>query len=271
MTRTADSDGVATDQGRGTQALQNVNRREKLSDRVAADLEMLILREDFAVGERLPTEAELGERLGVSRTVVRDAVRTLTARGLVSVRQGYGTYVAPSTDDALGVAAVLRFVRSGTTVGEMIDARAELEARLLPLAAVNRTDEDVAEASEALDAFRSAVDQRRWKDAHAAHLRFHLALVAAVQMPVLEVLLKPLAEIILISSVPPRGEDPELWEVEAHVPILAALRDQDGEGIAAAIRAHYEFMNDEQYRPLRSTPLREAIKLERLREYIARH
>src|SRR5262249_41773883 len=71
-----------------------------ISQYVASQITGEILRGDLRPGERLPTEAKLGEILGVSRSVVRDAVRTLAARGLVTVRQGTGTVVASPTDAA---------------------------------------------------------------------------------------------------------------------------------------------------------------------------
>ncbi len=62
------------------------NDSTKLSDRVVAEIERLILSGELREGEKLPTEAELCQAFGVSRSVIRDAVRTLSARGLVHVQ-----------------------------------------------------------------------------------------------------------------------------------------------------------------------------------------
>ena len=62
--------------------------RLKLSDQVAIELERQILGGAYKPGHRLPTEPELYEWLGVSRTVLRDALRTLASFGLITVRQG---------------------------------------------------------------------------------------------------------------------------------------------------------------------------------------
>src|ERR671923_1437561 len=110
---------------------------------IASDIEELILRGDLPHGQRLPTEGELGEVLGVSRSVVRDAVRMLAARGLLEVRQGQGTVVAAPSDEAFGNAMLGLLMRSGLTMGDVIEARTALETQLAPLMAVNATSEDL--------------------------------------------------------------------------------------------------------------------------------
>src|SRR5512138_1526185 len=76
-----------------------LTREPKLADRATQQLQSLILSRIFKTGDRLPSERELGQRLGVSRTVVREALRALTTKGLVEVRDGAGAYVrSPSTD-----------------------------------------------------------------------------------------------------------------------------------------------------------------------------
>ena len=84
---------------------------EKLSHSVVKQIEQLILRGILRPGERLPSERELSERLGVSRPSLRDAVAELQARGLLATRAGAGIYVA----DVLGSAfspALIRLISS---------------------------------------------------------------------------------------------------------------------------------------------------------------
>ena len=74
-------------------------RRPRLSDQVTAELERRILAGELEPGGLLPAEPELGAELEVSRSVIRDAIRTLAARGLVEVRQGSGTRSRSSAKD----------------------------------------------------------------------------------------------------------------------------------------------------------------------------
>src|SRR5918996_6271200 len=112
-------------------------------EQVVRALERRILSGELRAGERLPTEGELGVELGVSRTVIRDAVRTLTTRRLVRVRHGFGMEVAPPSDLPLSQALADLLMRADVTVGQVLDARAALDRQLAPLAARNSTDADV--------------------------------------------------------------------------------------------------------------------------------
>ncbi len=230
----------------------------KLSDRVATDLQLRILRGEPAPGERLPTEAELCELFGVSRSVIRDALRTLAARGLVRMGAGQGIVVTDPSDEALGEALVLLLARSGLTMGAVTEARASIEIQLGPLAAARATSEDWDSMDSALVAFDEAVESGQWQRAHVEHLAFHLALLHAIHAPALEIMLRPMHEITLLSSIPPE-DTPELWDVAAHRPILDALRGGDAGTLHDSLDEHFRrFLGDDRFAAFEATPFGEA-------------
>jgi GntR family transcriptional repressor for pyruvate dehydrogenase complex len=232
-------------------------RDELKSDRVASELERRILGGELEPGTRLPTESELGDMLGVSRSVVRDAIRALVARGLVTVRQGQGMTVAASTDAVFGQALIALLARSDLTMGDVIDARATIETRLVPLAARAGGRSDWEHLDEVCTAFEAAVERADWELARPTHLEFHLALLRALHQPALELFLKPMTEIILVSSTPPRPHAREDWEVETHRPILDALAAGKPRRAEEAIAAHFEAMTDpDRYRDFRDRRFR---------------
>jgi DNA-binding FadR family transcriptional regulator len=233
---------------------------ELKSDRVAAQLERRILSGQLVPGDRLPTEGELGEILGVSRSVVRDAIRILSARGRVTVRQGRGMTVAEPSDAAFGLALIALLARSDLTMGEVIDARAVIETRLVPLAVEGGLQEDLDHLEEVYGGFAEAVREHDWDAARDNHLAFHVGLVRALHQPALELLLRPLTEVILISSEPPRLTAPEDWEVETHWPILAALEDRDAAAVERAVAEHYAVIREPaRYGEFRARPFREVF------------
>src|SRR5262245_4579682 len=81
--------------------LEAVKRTPGLVERTEAQLENLILGGSVKPRQRMPSERDLGERLGVSKTVVREAIRSLTAKGLVEVRPGSGTYVREPDEETV--------------------------------------------------------------------------------------------------------------------------------------------------------------------------
>jgi DNA-binding FadR family transcriptional regulator len=233
---------------------------------IAHDIEELILRGDLPRGQRLPTEAELGEVLGVSRSVVRDAVRMLAARGLLEVRQGHGTVVAPPSDEAFANALLGLLMRSGATMGDVIDARQALETQLAPLIAQNATEEDLRRMEARLEDMAEAVRRDDDEAIDVAHLDFHRAMYDALHRPALETLLRPMQRCILLTSPLMKPEDRGTW-LEAHRQILAALHRRDATRAEAAVRAHFADLSEPRYDAWRERPFSEVAVLdaERLR------
>jgi DNA-binding FadR family transcriptional regulator len=233
---------------------------------IAHGVEELILRGDLARGQRLPTEAELGEVLGVSRSVIRDAVRMLVARGLLEVRQGHGTIVAPPSDETFANAMVGLLMRSGATMGEVIDARTALETQLAPLIAVNATDDDLKRMEARLEEMVEAVRRDDDEAIDVAHLDFHRAMYDALHTPALETLLRPMQRCILLTSPLMKPEDRQDW-LDAHRDIVVALHSKDPARAEAAVRAHFADLGEARFDEWRERPFREVAILdaERLR------
>lgn len=233
---------------------------------IAHDIEEMILRGDLPRGQRLPTESELGEVLGVSRSVVRDAVRMLAARGLLEVRQGHGTVVAPPSDEAFSSALVGLLMRSGVTMGDVIEARTELESQLAPLMAERATDADLERMDERLEAMTAAVQAGDDEAIDGAHLDLHRAMYDALHLPALEALLRPMQRVILLTSPLLKTEDREDW-LQAHRAIVEALRGRDPRATAAAVRSHFADLAQPRYDEWRERQFREVAVLdaERLR------
>lgn len=230
------------------------------SSRVVNELERRILSGELTPGERLPTETELCEMLAVSRSVVRDAIRTLAARGLVDVRQGRGMTVAKPDSTAFGHALMVMLSRSDLRMGDVVDARAALETSLVGSAAERGQPEDWDKLEASLTAFSDAVGAKRWEEARQTHLQFHLGILRALHLPALEVLLLPMAEIIVVSAAPPRLEAEEDWEVPTHYPILEALRRGDPVAAEQHMRGHFRAtMGERRYGEFRSRPFHQVF------------
>jgi GntR family transcriptional regulator, transcriptional repressor for pyruvate dehydrogenase complex len=240
-----------------------------LSGRMAEEIERRILTGELSAGDHLPTEPELGELFNVSRSVVRDAVRMLAARGLVEVRQGAGTIVAEPSDANFVGALIALLARSGLTMGEVIDARAAIEVRLAGLAAQHGTAEDWKTLEDRLEVFAQALRDKDWELGYEAHLDFHLGIVKAVHLPALELLLLPMQDFIVMSSLPPRKEDEASWEVGSHYPLLEAMRAGDPEASESAMSKHFDYMTTPRYASFRKMLFRDALNSEILNAFRA--
>jgi GntR family transcriptional regulator, transcriptional repressor for pyruvate dehydrogenase complex len=241
----------------------------RLSDKVAAELQHRILYGELRAGERLPNEAELGDALSVSRSVIRDAIRTLSARGLIRVRQGSGMVVTEPNENAVGAALALMLMRSDLTLSDAVEARISIDTEFAPVAALRGGEENWEHMAEVLRDFGRAIDDKNWETAQQHHLEFHLAMLEATQLPALKVMLAPMYRIMVLSSLPPVPGDPSLWDLEAHQRMLDALRSRDVEKTNAAVEYHFRrHRTDPRYLALQAAPFRDAPSLPALIEEI---
>ena len=97
-------------------------RRNKVYEEVAKQIERLILKR-LQPGDKLPSERELAEMLGVSRSSIRDAIRSLELIGMVEPRQGAGTVVREISADALMNPLASMLTRQRELVSELLDFR----------------------------------------------------------------------------------------------------------------------------------------------------
>jgi DNA-binding FadR family transcriptional regulator len=221
--------------------------RVPLTEAVAGLFEEKILTGEWEPGRRLPSEPDLGVQLGVSRSVIRDAMKSLAARGLVDVRQGAGTQIAQPSAHAYASAILMLLRRSGLTVGDILEARELIEIGLAGLAASRRTEDDCVGLRGCLDRYRAAVDAVDWDATLEAHTAFHLAILSAVHAPALEILLSPMHEIVLAAPLPPIRNEKSLWDVPLHYEIFFAIEAKDRDAARAQMTKHFAFRNDPLY------------------------
>jgi len=147
-----------------------------------------IVRGEIEPGMALPPEHELEAHYGVGRSVVREAIKTLAAKGLVSVRPRHGTHVRPLHDWSLLDRDVLGWLRTGggldpALLAALEETRAIIEPAAAALAAERATPEDCARIDAALAAMEAG--QHDPQAAIAADKAFHLAVLEATHNPVL--------------------------------------------------------------------------------------
>jgi DNA-binding FadR family transcriptional regulator len=174
----------------------SLHRQERLSVRAADQIAQMILDHTLSVGERLPSERRLSEMLGVSRTVVREAVRLLEARRLVEVRPGRGAIVRGFSADAVSesISRLMEDSHAGVSFEDVHAVRSVLEIATVRLAAQNATPEDLDRLEDALNRMICAGSV----ETHlAADRDFHLAIAMATHNRVFVLLVQALIDIMM--------------------------------------------------------------------------
>jgi DNA-binding FadR family transcriptional regulator len=211
-----------------TTGLLNQVKRSQAVDGVTKQLARLITNGRLKEGDRLPSEHELGKAFGVSRPVVREALRGLRSLGLVVSKAGSGTYVASTS-------ARPRLL--GYSVEELHEVRTLLEVPGAAFAAERATEEQLDELRRLVDAMAACETHREYAELDAS---FH-ALLAACSANALQIrLVGDLQELIVENSdvVLVADETRRAQATAEHREILDAVTGRDQRAAAAAMSRH---------------------------------
>jgi DNA-binding FadR family transcriptional regulator len=211
--------------------------RSGLADQVADQIQELIVARQVLPGARLPSERELTAQLGVSRTVVREAVRTLQTRGLVEIKPGSGTYVRALLGQGAGrsMSLLLRYRWSPETVHEFYEMRRLIEVDAARLAALRATPEDLVALQKAMIANAINLQEPMREADH--DLSFHAALADATHNTFYRMLLGALQESHqYLSGFTETAYQVLAVSLERHREVVACIADHDAEGAQAVMR-----------------------------------
>ena len=165
----------------------SIRTKQRLSDTVAQALQEDIL--GLTTGDRLPTEAELVERFGVSRTVVREATRLLVQRGLATVSPGRGMTVAAVNGSVIAEQYGLLLRLGGGSFEQLMELRLVLEVEMAALAAARRTPAQLAELNRLNERLQAA--DPACKEFLEADLTFHERIAEASGNPFFLLMMRP--------------------------------------------------------------------------------
>jgi GntR family transcriptional repressor for pyruvate dehydrogenase complex len=213
----------------------------RLADRVAALLSEEIESGRLAEGDKLPTEVELVKQLGVSRTVVREAVSRLRNAGLVEPRQGLGVFVMPRRIRPLDLEADAETPDTKSKVLQIVEVRRAMEGEAAYLAAARATLGDCARMREALTAIDAAV--AAGGDGVDEDLAFHRSIAESTGNAVMVSTVRYLGEVLRSGIRVTRANEARRADfIEAvrheHHAILAAIEARDAKAARAAARRH---------------------------------
>src|SRR5207248_3181058 len=233
MPRTGSSSSA---QQRPAPAFETV-RKVRRYEQVAEQIRKLIASGALKAGDKLPSERDLCRTLGVGRSSIRDAVRTLEVMGILEPRQGHGTLVRDLSADALVVPLASVLTRKREMVAELLDVRRILEPALAARAARNASDDEIAELEEILR--RQEQKLQRGEPAIEEDSQFHYALALAARNSVLQRVLDVLMDLLRESrtrslQVPGRLER----SYAGHRRILRAVKRRDAKAAEKAVRQH---------------------------------
>jgi len=209
---------------------------EQRVSEITRHIERSIVSGERVVGDYLPAERVLCEQLGVSRSVVREALGRLASLGLVESRHGSGTRVASPSGREISVGYERLMRSSDAPLEDLAVVRLPLETTIAALAATNRSDAQLAR----LEATQRALGNPR--KSLAAHVKadsqFHAILAEATGNRFLPLVLSPIHDLLIESRLKTLGRYGAALACAHHARILEAVRDRDPGEAALAMREH---------------------------------
>ena len=208
----------------------------------AETLRRFIIRQSYQPGDKLPSERELAGQLGISRTLLREAMSTLEGVGLIDIRHGSGSYVAGGvSDDSLSAIWSAWYVAHGTELVHLLQVREALEIKAAALAIAHAGDDLVVELQVILHGMERAVQHRDLDGVIEADCRFHGTIVAASGNTLLAQLLRSLDPLLhddrrAVFTL----SDRRVRSMQEHQRILDAIASRDPSAAQRALEQHFE-------------------------------
>jgi DNA-binding FadR family transcriptional regulator len=204
---------------------------------VAERLQRDLLEQGLRPGDRLPTESQLAERHGVSRTVIREAGRILDQRGLVDIRPGRGMVVTQPDGSAIARHYALMLGMGAASFQQLMETRLVIEVEIAALAAERRTEADRVELRESLE--RAQAHRDDYGICLEEDMHFHEVVARANGNPFFSWFMNPVNACLresykdahqYLASLP--------GTLEEHRAILAAITARDPQAARTAVRRH---------------------------------
>lgn len=221
--------------------LQNQNLHPKLSatDQVIQAIKNLLLNRQLRSGDRLPNETEIASSVGVSRGSVREAMKILSAMGVVDIRRGDGTYITDTVQRSMIDKLMLSIVMTETDAYELAEIRQIIEIGIVRLCVAHATASQIETLRKAVRAQEKAVAEGAFDYDRLMKTEwdFHNAMVDAANNQLLTTMYTYILELYM----PTRDRELDYEEhmreaLRVHPPVVEAIAARDADAGEAAIR-----------------------------------
>jgi len=224
-----------------------IKKATTLSEEIQDRIEKAILEKKFHPGEKLPTEHQLCEMFGVSRTALREAMQMLSAKGLISVKKGSGIFIEDYSPQNIikPMRLYLEMNFDKQYILHLMEVRKMLEPEICKLAAGNRSDEDVKALEENLEKFRK-INHRNFRLEGELDREFHLIIARATKNPIIPIIVDPIFQLMpkIRTLVYAQIDKAKSAAQEYHQLIFESIRDQNAEQAFETMRNHLQIAEE---------------------------
>ncbi len=213
-------------------------KKGRLADDVSNQIKEAIFQGEYQPGEKIPSEHELVDLFGVSRVIIREAIRNLEQAGLVEIRRGPkgGAFIQPLTHKAVSQVVKDLFRLSKGTVKEIMEVRLEIEPIVAGLAADRANKDDLISLKENLEAQPKMPGEKTVE----GNINFHRLLARCSHNPIYEMIINILLDfsIDLIINILPPGKI--LHDTTTHPELYELIKNGEAQQARTKMKSHLQ-------------------------------
>jgi DNA-binding FadR family transcriptional regulator len=217
-------------------------KRETLAEQAAESLSQFIQTHGLQPGNTLPSQGELADQFGVSRTVIREAIQTLIGRGLIEVVNGKGAVIRPAHNESLSAYFQHSLLSKQAAILELMEVRRGLEVQAAILAAQRRTEPQLSKLNVlVLDMCQWLAMPEKYVE---ADLQLHLAIAEAAHNTMLLHMIESIresAKVAIQTGLMRQTTDQERHRIQTeHEAVVRAISLHDISAAQAAMEHHFD-------------------------------
>jgi DNA-binding FadR family transcriptional regulator len=217
----------------------NTEKREVATDIVVKTIKRLLITKKIVPGDRLPSETELSQMLNVSRGSIREAMKILSAYGIVKIKRGDGTYIADSTDGISFDPLLFRLIVNQGEIDDFKELREMIEIGIIKLAIANATSEDISALKNACEYTAEKLKNKEFEDEVLieTELMFHSALGHATGNKLVQTIYNFVMDLYVPNIYRDKRDEMFLEEaLQCHKPIIDAIAERNLQAGEEAVR-----------------------------------
>jgi GntR family transcriptional repressor for pyruvate dehydrogenase complex len=221
-------------------------KNTKVYEQIIEQFKIMISNGTLKKGDKLPSERELVEQLGVSRAAIREALSALQIIGLVEARQGEGNFIKESFEESLVNPFLLIFMLNGSNKEQILELRRVIEIETVALAAIKITEDEITELGQCLANLIEAEDEAskvKWDKS------FHYNIAKASKNILIINMMNAVSSLMDSFISDARGSILMFSEnrsilVNQHEAILEGLKNHDPNAASEAMRQHLDLIQE---------------------------
>ncbi|MGG5208921.1 FadR/GntR family transcriptional regulator [Chryseobacterium sp. MIQD13] len=204
-------------------------QRKSLAQEVAERLIQGIINDEYAIGDKLPIEPELMKIYGVGRSSIREAIKILSIKGVLSVQQGVGTFVTSKN-----VQESLETQISKAEIEEVYEVRSLLDSKIAARAATYRSEKELETIKKYLDLREKLAAENLAQECYQADINFHISIAEACGNSLLKEIYKITSKNILRTFETSHNNNTESFRLsqKIHTDLYKCIENKDPENAA---------------------------------------